>query len=193
MTNQALALELRKHSERFFDGSLRWLNHSSHPEVDGIQRVEPEASQIIMDGIDQFLAQKRVNPRFVRWPPGAYFGDDHQSIGIGMKGLFDDLVGHMRTVKIAGIDMVDPVRNSLAQNGYGSFNITGRPPHLWPRQLHGAVTHSVQAHRSTGKCEGAAKVYLLCHFVSPLVRTLWLDEESFSSGVRICLSALKPS
>src|SRR5260370_34462320 len=99
-----------------------------------------------MDRIDQLLPRKRMHPRFVLWPPGAYFGNDHQSIRIGMKRLFDDLVGHMRTVKIAGIDVVDPSRNSLSQNGYSSLSITRRSPHLRAGKLHGAITHSLQAH-----------------------------------------------
>ena len=106
--------------------------------------VQSEISQIIVDGIDQFLTRKRMNPRFVLCPPGTYFGDDHQSIRIGMKRLLDDPVGHVRTVKIARIDVIDPGRHCLSQNGYRCVNIARRSVHLWTGKLHGAIAHSLQ-------------------------------------------------
>src|ERR1700693_2862646 len=169
MTNQSLTLKLRQHGQRLFDRPLGWPQHGSHPEIDDIQCVESKISQIVMNSIDQLLTRKRMNPRFVHWPASTDFGDDHQSIWIRMKRLFDDLVGHMRAVKIAGIDVVDPCRNSLSENSYCSVNITRRSPNLRTGKLHGAVAHSLQTYRSTGKCEAAAKIYLFRHFVSPLV------------------------
>src|SRR5437016_6291760 len=96
-----------------------------------------------------------------------------------MKRPFDDLVGHMRTVKIARIDVVDPDRDNLSQNSYGSLSISGWSPHLRAGKLHRAIAHSLQAHGSAGKREAGAKVNLFRHSVSPL---LWLDEESFNRG-----------
>ena len=77
-------------------------------------------------------------------PPGANFGNDHQSIRIGMHRPFDDLVGHMRSIKIARIDVVDPRRNSLSQNSYCNIHITRWSVHLRAGKLHGAIAHSLQ-------------------------------------------------
>ena len=63
-----------------------------------------------------------------------------------MKRPFDDLVGHMRTVKIARIDVIDPCRNSLSQNSYCSVNITRRSPHLRTGKLHGTIAHSLETY-----------------------------------------------
>src|SRR5208282_89214 len=144
MTNQSLTLELRKHTQRFFDRLLGWPHDGSNPEVDDIQRIESEISEIIMDGIDQLLARKRMNPRFVLWPPSTYLGDYHQSLWIGMKRPFDDLVGDMRTVKIARINVIDPGRDSLSQNTYCSVNITRRSPHPRTGKLHRTIAHSLE-------------------------------------------------
>src|SRR5258706_1688220 len=133
-----------------------------------------------MDRIDQILTRKRMNPRFVLWPPGAYFSDNHHSIRIGMTRSLDDLIGHMRTIKIARIDVVDPGRDSLSQNSYRCLSITRRSPNLRAGKLHGAITHPVHIHGSTGQREASAKFYLFRHFVSPL---LLLNEASFNNRV----------
>src|SRR5216684_6046420 len=144
MTNQSLALELRKHRQRLFDRPLGWSHHCSHPEVDYVQGVESEIAQIIMDRIDQLLTGKGMNPRFILRAPGTHFSYDHQSIWIRMKRLSDDPVGHMRTVKVAGINVIDPGRHSLSQNSDCCVHITWRSPYLRTGKLHGAVTHPLQ-------------------------------------------------
>src|SRR5271156_251649 len=146
MTNQSLTLELLKHSERFFDRLVGRAHHSSNPEVDDIQRVESEISEIVMDGIRQLLTRKRMNPRFVLSPPSTYFGDYHESIRIWMKRPFDDLVGHMRTVKVARIDVIDPCRDSLSQNCDCSVNITRRSPNLRTGKLHRTIAHPLETY-----------------------------------------------
>src|ERR1700691_2486925 len=98
-----------------------------------------------------------MNPRFILWPPRTNLGDDHQAIRVGIKRLLNDLIGHMRTVKIAGIDVVDPRLNSLSQNRHSSLKITRRSPHLRAGKLHGAITQSLQAHGSAGEGEATTK------------------------------------
>ena len=80
MTNQPLTLELGKHGQRFRDGSLRWPHDSSHAKIDYVQRVDPEIAQIVMNGIDQFLTRKCMQPGLVLTPASAHLGDDHQAI-----------------------------------------------------------------------------------------------------------------
>src|SRR5271165_5887824 len=146
MPNQSLTSELHKHRQRFFDRPLRWRHHSANPEIDQVQGVEPEIAEIVMNAIDQLLARKRVDPRFVRWPPGAQFGDQHLSIRIRMKRPLNYLVGHMRTVIIARIDVIDPRRDSLSQNSDGSVNIARWSIHARTGKLHGAIAHALQSY-----------------------------------------------
>ena len=164
MTNQSLTLEFGQHGQRFFDRSLRWPHHPSDAKIDDIQRVEPEISQIVVNAIDQFLARKSMKPGLVCSPARAHLGDDHQAIRIGMERLLDDLIGHMRTVKVAGIDVVHAGRDRLSQNGNRGLHIARRSPHLRAGKLHRAIAHAVQGHRCAGKREGAAKIVLLSSF-----------------------------
>ena len=146
MTNQSLTLEFGStvsgSSMDPSDGSI----DSPDAEVDDVQRVEPEIAEIVMDGIDQLLTRKRMKPGLVRAPASADFGDDHQSIGIGMKRLLDDLIGHMRTVIVAGIDMVHAGRNRLSQNSDRGVKITRRSPTCGP-----ASCIAPPLRRSTGR------------------------------------------
>src|SRR5437879_5805885 len=98
MTNQSLTFEFGKHSQRFFDGSLHWLHESSNPKIDDIKPVEPEIPEIVMNGVNQFLTRKSMNPGLVFTPASAHLGDNHQTSRIRMERLLDDLIGHMRTV-----------------------------------------------------------------------------------------------
>ena len=97
-----------------------------------------------MNGIDQFLTRKSRDPRLVFTTASADFGDDHETIHIRMKRLFDDLIGHVRTVEIARIDVVHACRNRLSQNSNGAVNITRRSPHLWSGKLHRTIAHAIQ-------------------------------------------------
>src|SRR5439155_21956890 len=77
------------------------------------------------------------------------------------------LIRHMRTVVVAGIDMVHASFNGLAQNLEGADNIARWSPHLWTRQLHRAITHAVHGQRSVWECQAAAEIGLFGHSVSP--------------------------
>jgi hypothetical protein len=74
--------------------------------VDDIEVVEAQISQVVMDRIHQVLAGKSVEPGFVGTSACAHFGDDHEIFGIRMKRLLDELIGHMRSVVVAGVDVV---------------------------------------------------------------------------------------
>src|SRR5689334_17121965 len=100
-----------------------------------------------MYGINQLLTRKRMNPGLVLTTTRAYLGDDYEVIRIGVKRLLNDLVGHMRTIKVAGIDMIDTGRHRLSQNSNRSVNITRWSPHSRTGKLHSAIAHPVQRHR----------------------------------------------
>src|ERR1035438_5827168 len=114
MANQPLLLEPGEHSQRSFDGSPRRPHYSSDPKIDNVKNVEPEISEIVMNGSDQFLTRQRVHPRLVRFPASAHFGYDHEGVRVGMDRLPDNLIGHVRTVEVAGVDMVHANRDGLS-------------------------------------------------------------------------------
>src|SRR6202007_2112495 len=99
---------------------------SAEPEIYNLERIEAQVAQVVMYGIDNLLARACVKPGTVGAAASADLGDDHQVIGIRMQRLLNNLIGDMRTVEIAGIDMVHARRHSLAQNRDRAWNIARR-------------------------------------------------------------------
>ena len=96
-----------------------------------------------MDGAREVRRGERGNPRGVRAAHRADLGHDHEVIGIGMKRLANELVGDVRAIVIAGVDVVDPPRDRLAKHGEGRVAILRRAEHARSGELHGAVAHTV--------------------------------------------------
>src|SRR5580692_11488910 len=105
--------------------------------------VEAKIVQILMNGIHQLLAGKRVKPGFVWTSASAYFGDDHEILRIWIERLLDKLIGHVRSVVVAGINVVHARLDGFAQNSDGGVDIPRRSPDARASQLHGAVAHAV--------------------------------------------------
>ena len=82
-----------------------------------------------------------------------------------MERLLDDLIGHVRAVKITRINVIHARSYGLTQHRDGARNIARRTPdHLaWlpPRKLHGAIAHAVDGAWGVkeGKC--AAQIFWL--------------------------------
>jgi hypothetical protein len=85
-------------------------------------------AQIVVYGVDDLLARTCLRPRTVTAATRADFGDDDQIVRIRMERLFDDLIGYMRTVEIAGIDVVHARGHRLAENRDRAGNIARRAP-----------------------------------------------------------------
>src|SRR6266850_6469807 len=111
-----------------------------------------------MHGIDQLLTGKSMNPRLVSSSASAHLGDDYKIVRIRMKCPLNDLIGHMRTVVVAGIDMIDTGVNRLSQNSNRHVNITWWSPYFRTGKLHCAITHPVHGQRGASEPEIAAKV-----------------------------------
>src|SRR5215471_11492567 len=116
-----------------------------------------------MSAIVQLLARKGGNPGLVCAATRPQFGDDDQVLGIGMKGLFYDLVGHMRAVIVAGVDVIYARSDRLSQYDDRRVNVPWRPVNFGAGKLHRPIAHAVEAGRGAGECEGSAKLCLSCH------------------------------
>ena len=75
-----------------------------------------------------------------------------------MKCLANKLVGDMRTVEIAGVDVVHPARNRLAQDGDGRGAIFRRAKYARSGKLHRAIAHTVHCAVAQGKGAGGGNV-----------------------------------
>jgi hypothetical protein len=59
-----------------------------------------------------------------------------------MERLFDKLIGYVRAIEVAGVDVIDTELNNLAQNRDCTVMIRWRPEYMRTSQLHGAVPHA---------------------------------------------------
>src|SRR5580692_8669776 len=118
--------------------------HVEHAaQIDDVEHIDPEIAQIVVHGLCQFTQRHRRNPRSIGAAPGANFCDDGEIVRVGVKRLADDLVGDVRPVEIAGIDVVLALRYGLAQDGHRRAAILGRAENARPGKLHGAITQAI--------------------------------------------------
>src|SRR5436189_1298768 len=72
-----------------------------------------------------------------------------------MQCFFDQLIGDMRPIGVAGVDVIDSEPNDLAQDCDRSVVIFWWPEYMWTSELHGAIAHASQD-QIIGKLECAA-------------------------------------
>src|SRR5258706_13597407 len=71
-----------------------------------------------------------------------------------MQRLTDQLVRDVRSVVIAGVDVVHPRRDGLTQYGHCRLPIPGRPEYSWAGQPHRTVPKTLHGHIAEAKCAG---------------------------------------
>src|SRR5262249_17633489 len=116
-------------------------------QIDDIERVEAEISQLVMNTVDELPAGKSRNPRLVWTVTSANLGDYHGTIGIWMERVLDNLIGQMRTVVVAGIYKSHAGLYRPSQNSDDGSNVPRRSPHFRASKLHCPVAHAVHSHR----------------------------------------------
>ena len=73
-----------------------------------------------------------------------------------MKRLTNDLIGDVRTIEIASIDVIDTECYRLTENGNGGIHVTGRTKHSRSRELHCTVAQTIERDRSVWQHEVTA-------------------------------------
>ena len=153
MTNEALLLQLGKDCQRRFDRPLRASASAARDsEIDHVEHIEAEVAEVVVHGLRQVFARERREPRSVRAAPGADLGDDDEVVRVGRQRLADQLVGDLRTIEVAGVDVIDPAGDGLAQHGQGRVSILGWSEYAGPGQLHGAVAEPFHGAIPEGEC-----------------------------------------
>src|SRR5438105_5908772 len=99
-----------------------------------------------------------MNPGLVRTATSTHLGDDHQTIRIRMERPLDNLIGHMRTVEVAGVNVVHAGLYGLPQNRDGEVNVGRRSPYLRTSKLHCTVAHAIYGHRSARQSKAAGEI-----------------------------------
>src|SRR5262249_25099469 len=105
VANQSLTFQLGKDSDLLLDGTFGWLGNSTDAQIHDVEAFHAEIAEIVLSAGEQILTGKCGYPRFVFTAAGTQFGYDDQVFWVRMEGFLDDLIGYMRAVKIAGVDM----------------------------------------------------------------------------------------
>ena len=125
-----------------------------HAQVDDVEHVEAEVAQVVVHRAAS--APRARRPGSTRRPSprrAPTLVTITRSSRIGMQRLADDLVGDVRAVEVAGVDVVDAARDRLAQHGERGVAVLRRPEHAGPGELHGAVAEAL--HGAVAEREGA--------------------------------------
>jgi hypothetical protein len=168
MLNETLLLQFSERGEWLFKWLVFRSGESAEPEIHDLERIEAQVAQIVVYGIDNLLARACVKPGTIGAAARTDFGHDDQIIGIRMQRLLNDLIGDMRTVEIAGIDVVHARRDSLAKNRDRTGNIAWRAPNplvaILSGELHGPITDPIYSQRSARERKAATEIRLYLSF-----------------------------
>src|SRR5262249_14498637 len=142
LSYQALPLEIGQGCKLFLDRALVWFESAPDAQIDHIERIHAEVTQVVVDGAREGRSCERRNPPRIRTARRADLGHDHEVIGIGIERLANELVSDVRAIVIAGVDVVDAPGDSLAKSD-SRVAILRRAEHAGPSELQCAVPHAV--------------------------------------------------
>ena len=135
---------------------MRTAEHGT--EIHHLQHIQPEVAQIIVHRCFEFRRGKCRVPGRIGAAAGADFGDDDEVVRIGMQRFADQLVGDVRTIKIAGVDMVDAACHRRPQHRDRRVMVFRRSEHAGAGKLHGPVTEAVYLPGAELETAGSADV-----------------------------------
>ncbi len=75
-----------------------------------------------------------------------------------MQRLFNKLIGNMRPVKVACIDVIDSELNNFAQDRECPVVVCGRPEYMRTSQLHGTISDAGESDGRAWKRKSPAKI-----------------------------------
>ena len=123
-----------------FQRTFRRPVHTMHTaQVDHFYSVEAKITQVIFYRARQFFGAKRRQPVGFVIPTRPNFSHDAQIGRIRVQRFFDYLVSDMRTIEVAGVDMINTSRHGVTKHLNRLRFVSRRPEHAGAGQLHCAI------------------------------------------------------
>jgi hypothetical protein len=122
------------------------------PQVDRVQLFHPERAQVVEHAGSELLGPPSWQPSALVVALRADLADQGELVGERMQGLPEQLVGHVGSVVLRCIDVIDPELRRPTDHGQCLGPIPGRPEHARPWQLHCAEADPV--HPAATEVEG---------------------------------------
>src|SRR2546423_2150656 len=94
-------------------------------------------------------------------------------LGVRMEGGVDQLVGHIGSIELSGVEVVHAQLDGPAEHGQGRGSVAWRTRDVWSRKLHGAVSNARHgAPREDGRAAGWIDSLVdRDHLFAPLTRS----------------------
>src|SRR5690606_930604 len=109
--------------------------HTPQPPVNPVQHTPLQGTQVVMPRLRQLLSGKRRQPGGILAASGSDLGHNRKVVPVRMKRLADTLVGHMRSVKIAGINVIHTRRHRFTQHRQRRIFVFCRTKNARPAKL----------------------------------------------------------
>ncbi len=148
MPDQPLLLQFGERLELRRDAARLGSVEAAHPEVHHVESFEPEVPEVVVHLLDEFVRLAGVRPATVGVAAGTDLRHEVQVLGVGVQGLADHLVRHVRTVEVGRVDVGDAELDDRAEHPDGFVAVGGRTEDAGSGELHGAVPDSVSSRSS---------------------------------------------
>src|ERR1700691_5110134 len=123
-------------------------------KIDHIERIQAKVSQVVVHRLGQLFWGESRSPRSVGTAPRPDFGHNDEVAGVGLQRFADQLIGDVRPVEVAGVDMIHTARHRFAQDSNCCLRVLRWTEYAGPRELHGAVAEPPYGASAEVECAG---------------------------------------
>ena len=127
-----LVLELLECADRFLVGDLV-VRRVQLIEVDAVDLQPPEAP---FAGLPQVLGPPVARPLSRPGTGQAALGGDHEPVRVGMKRFGDQVLAHLRPIRVGGVDQIDSSSTTRRSSARAESGSSRRPPDAVARDAH---------------------------------------------------------
>src|ERR1700730_2350761 len=108
-----------------------------------INPIQAQSLQAALDRLTQMLRAGIMSPLMRSWAIPPSLRRDHKILGVRRQCFGDQFFAHIRTVRIRGVDEVDPQLYSAAKNRDRRIGVLWWPPDPVARNTHGSKAKTV--------------------------------------------------